>query len=183
MVDLLTATLLLDKIDIPPAYVQKGKDLWVEWKTLTLAQERMVDTVSIALVGKYTDLHDSYLSTIKSLEHSAMRCGRKLNLIWVEAEALEPSTSISDPAKYHKAWHNVCTANGILIPGGFGSRGTEGMIAAAKWAREHNVPFLGICLGMQIAVVEYARNVCHMKGNNSPPSLLLLLLLLLGSTS
>jgi CTP synthase len=93
-----------------------------------------------------------------------MHSGRKLNLVWVEAEALEPASSTNKPAKFHKAWHDVCTANGILIPGGSGSRGTEGMIAAAKWARTNNVPYLGICLGMQIAVVEYARNVCHIKG-------------------
>ena len=157
----------LEKIDIPSAYVKKGKDLWKEWRTLTLAQDRLYDTVTIALVGKYTDLHDSYLSTVKSLEHAAMHCNRKLNLVWVEAEALEPTVNSTDPAKFHKAWHDVCTADGILIPGGFGARGTEGMIAAAKWAREHKTPYLGICLGMQVAVVEYARNVCGMRGGSS----------------
>ncbi|CCX15844.1 CTP synthase [Pyronema domesticum] len=163
----LTSTLNLDKLNIPAAYVQKGKDLWKEWKTLTLGQDRLFDTVTIALVGKYTDLHDSYLSVIKSLEHSAMRCRRKLNLVWVEAEALEPATNTSDPAKFHKAWHDVCTAQGILVPGGFGARGTEGMISAAKWARENDIPYLGICLGMQIAVIEYARNVCGLKDAHS----------------
>ncbi|KAF8532489.1 CTP synthase N-terminus-domain-containing protein [Trichophaea hybrida] len=167
LIQLLTVTLMLEKAIIPPIHVKKGQDLWNEWKTLTLSQDRLFDTVTIALVGKYTNLHDSYLSTVKSLEHSAMRCNRKLNLVWVEAEALEPAANSSDPAKYHKAWHDVCTADGILIPGGFGARGTEGMIAAAKWAREHKIPYLGICLGMQIAVVEYARNVCHMKNAHS----------------
>jgi len=167
LTELLSATLALQKIDIPPAYVKKGKNLWLEWKTLTLAQDRLFDKVTIALVGKYTDLHDSYLSTVKSLEHAAMHCGRKLQLVWVGAEALEHATNISDPAKFHKAWHDVCTADGILIPGGFGSRGTEGMVAAARWARTKNVPYLGVCLGMQIAVVEYARNVCHMKDAHS----------------
>jgi CTP synthase len=90
-----------------------------------------------------------------------------LDLVWVEAEALEPAMNTFDPAKFHKAWHNVCTADGILIPGGFGARGTEGMIAAAKWAREHKTPYLGICLGMQIAVVEYARHVCGLKDAHS----------------
>ncbi|KAI5849066.1 putative CTP synthase 1 [Tricharina praecox] len=167
LVELLTTTMSLDKIEIPAAYIKKGKALWKEWRTLTLAQDRLYDTVTIALVGKYTDLHDSYLSTVKSLEHSAMHCNRKLNLVWVEAEALEPAVNASDPAKFHKAWHDVCTADGILIPGGFGARGTEGMVAAAKWAREHKIPYLGICLGMQVAVVEYARNVCGMKDAHS----------------
>ncbi|KAI5779691.1 CTP synthase [Geopyxis carbonaria] len=167
LINVLSSTLALDKIPVSDAYIQKGKTLWHEWKTLTLAQDRLFDNVTIALVGKYTDLHDSYLSVVKSLEHSAMRCGRKLNLVWVEAEALEPATNISDPAKFHKAWHDVCTAGGILVPGGFGVRGTEGMIAAAKWARTNKTPYLGICLGMQIAVIEYARNVCGLKDAHS----------------
>lgn len=98
-------------------------------------------------MGKYTSLHDSYLSVVKSLEHAAMACSRKLNLIWVDASHLEPATSASSPAEFHKAWHEICTADGILVPGGFGHRGTEGMIEAAKWARLNNVPYLGICLG------------------------------------
>ncbi|KAH8152955.1 uncharacterized protein LAJ45_03182 [Morchella importuna] len=167
LIGLLSETLQLDKLEVLPALLEKGQQTWTHWKQLTLAQDRLFDQVSIALVGKYTDLHDSYLSVIKSLEHSAMRCGRKLNLIWVEAEALETQMSTQDPAKYHKAWHDVCTANGVLVPGGFGVRGTEGMIAAAKWARTNNTPYLGICLGMQIAVIEYARNVCGMEGAHS----------------
>jgi CTP synthase len=122
----------------------------------------MFESVSIVLVGKYTNLHDSYLSVIKSLEHSSMRCGKKLNLIWVDAEHLEEKTKSSDPAAFHKAWHEVCTAEGILVPGGFGHRGTEGMVKAAEWARTNKTPYLGICLGMQIAVIEYARHVCSL---------------------
>ncbi|KAI5846480.1 CTP synthase [Morchella snyderi] len=167
LIGLLSETLQLNKIEILPALLEKGQKTWKNWKQLTLAQDRLFDQVNIALVGKYTDLHDSYLSVIKSLEHSAMRCGRKLNLIWVEAEALETQMGTLDPARYHKAWHDVCTANGVLVPGGFGVRGTEGMIAAAKWARTNNTPYLGICLGMQIAVIEYARNVCGMEGAHS----------------
>ncbi|KAI5808102.1 CTP synthase [Peziza echinospora] len=167
LIPLLRDILKLDSIEISPKLLSKGQDTWKEWKSLTLAQDRLFEKVNIALVGKYTDLHDSYLSVIKSLEHSAMRCGRKLNLIWVEAEMLEEQASHANSAKYHKAWHDVCTADGILVPGGFGSRGTEGMIAAAKWARTKGRPYLGICLGMQIAVVEYARNVCGMKDAHS----------------
>lgn len=122
----------------------------------------MFESVSIVLVGKYTNLHDSYLSVIKSLEHSSMRCGKKLNLIWVDAEHLEDKSKVENPAAFHKAWHEVCTAEGILVPGGFGHRGTEGMIKAAEWARTNKTPYLGICLGMQIAVIEYARHVCSL---------------------
>ena len=115
-------------------------------------------------LGKYTNLHDSYLSVIKSLEHAAMACSRKLNLVWVDASHLELATQADSATagQYHKAWHEVYTAQGILVPGGFGHRGTEGMIAAAHCARTKKTPFLGICLGMQIAVIEFARNVCGL---------------------
>ncbi|KAF8477598.1 CTP synthase [Kalaharituber pfeilii] len=167
LISLLRTTLKFDELLLQPRLVEKGKAIWNEWRELTLAQDRLFDTVNIALVGKYTNLHDSYLSVIKSLEHASMKCGQKLNLIWVDSEMLEEEASHTNSAKYHKAWHNVCTADGILVPGGFGARGTEGMIAAAKWARTKGIPYLGICLGMQIAVIEYARNVCGMKDANS----------------
>ncbi|KAK7516514.1 CTP synthase-like protein [Phyllosticta citriasiana] len=145
---------------IPATMVKKGRKIWQQWKSLTVTQDHYYEQVNVALVGKYIELHDSYLSVIKSLEHSAMRCRRKLNLIWVDAEHLEPLTRQSDPAKFHKAWHQVCTASGVLVPGGFGQRGTEGMMAAAKWARDNRTPYLGVCLGMQVAVIEYARTMC-----------------------
>ncbi|KAA6411579.1 MAG: CTP synthase [Lasallia pustulata] len=152
--------LRLDALTISPALSEKGAQTWHAWKRLTSSQNHLYQSVSIALVGKYTNLHDSYLSVIKSLEHAAMACARKLNLVWVNASHLEIATSQSSPADYHKAWHEVCTAQGILVPGGFGHRGTEGMIAAAQWARKNKIPYLGICLGMQLAVIEFARNVC-----------------------
>ena len=131
---------------------------------ILVSHDRAVDKVEIVLVGKYTSLHDSYMSVIKSLEHAALKCHRKLVLKWVESGGLESHTEKENPVRYHEAWHSVCSAKGILVPGGFGLRGTEGMISAAKWAREKKVPYLGICLGFQIAVVEYARNVCGIKG-------------------
>jgi CTP synthase len=160
LIPLLRDILSLQNLTITPASVQKGRHTWAQWKSLTSEQNRFFETVSIVLVGKYIELHDSYLSVVKSLEHSAMRCRRKLEIKWVDAEHLEAKTRTADPANFHKAWHNVCTASGILVPGGFGQRGTEGMIAAAKWARENKTPYLGVCLGMQVAVIEYARNVC-----------------------
>jgi CTP synthase len=154
---------------ISPSLVTKGQSIWHDWKTLTTSQERFLDheKVTIALVGKYTNLHDSYISVIKSLEHSAMACQRKLNLVWVDATNLEKTTLDASPEQYHKAWHELCTADGVLVPGGFGTRGTEGMVAAANWARTKPKPYLGICLGMQISVIEYARNVCGLKGASS----------------
>jgi CTP synthase len=143
----------LDKVQKSPKLIAQGQATWTEWKALTTAQERLFESVSIVLVGKYTNLHDSYLSVIKSLEHSAMRCGKKLNLIWVDASHLETQAQSDTPAEFHKAWHDVCTADGILVPGGFGNRGTEGMVKAAQWARTNKTPYLGICLGMQIAVI------------------------------
>lgn len=154
--------LKIDAITIPQALVTKGQATWKRWKTLTTSQEHVHKSINIALVGKYVSLHDSYLSVIKSLEHSAMACRRKLHITWVDASNLEKATSETNPEAFHKAWHEVCTADGILVPGGFGTRGTEGMIAAAHWARTKSKPFLGICLGMQIAVIEYARNVCNI---------------------
>jgi CTP synthase len=152
----------LDNVPKAKSLVDRGQRTWVEWKNLTSSQDRLFESVKIALVGKYTNLHDSYLSVIKSLEHSAMRCGKKLELIWVDASNLEDQAKTDNPAEFHKAWHAVCTADGILVPGGFGHRGTEGMIQAAKWARTNKTPYLGICLGMQIAVVEFARHVCDI---------------------
>jgi CTP synthase len=159
--------LALDAVAIAPAMVQKGQHIWSQWQSLTGDDSRHYDPVTIALVGKYVELQDSYLSVIKSLEHASMRCKRRLDIRWVDSDHLEPKCQDTDPAKFHNAWHEVVKASGILVPGGFGQRATEGKIAACKWAREHKKPYLGICLGMQIAVIEYARNVCGITGATS----------------
>jgi len=162
LIDHLRTILRLDQNTIAPALATKGAQTWHAWKTLTKSQEHLHETVTIALVGKYTTLHDSYLSVSKSLEHAAMACSRKLNLVWIDAENLEDEVQLKSPADFYKANHQLCEAQGILVPGGFGNRGTAGMIRAIKWAREKQVPFLGICLGMQLAVIEYARSVCNI---------------------
>ncbi|KAI9826406.1 MAG: CTP synthase ura7 [Thelocarpon impressellum] len=162
LVGLLRRILHLDGLAIAPALLERGQATWREWKRLTVAQDHLYESVKIALVGKYTKLHDAYLSVVKSLEHAAMRCGKRLDLVWVDAAHLEPATDQDRRAAFHKAWHDVCTADGILIPGGFGARGVEGMVAAAAWARRNATPFLGICLGMQVAVVEFARDACGL---------------------
>jgi CTP synthase len=104
---------------------------------------------------------------VKALDHAGMACGRKINIKWIEASDLEEETSTKSPIKFHEAWKGLCSANGILVPGGFGERGTEGKIAACKWARENKVPYLGICLGLQVVVMEVARNVCNYTKANS----------------
>lgn len=106
----------LDKLTLAPAMTAKGDSLWELWKkTIIIPPE--CPPVHIALVGKYTSLMDSYTSVVKALEHAAMRCRRKLVLIPVDSEHLESTTQQKDPAKYHKAWHAVCEAHGVIIPG------------------------------------------------------------------
>ncbi|KAL7748018.1 CTP synthase ura7 [Sorochytrium milnesiophthora] len=147
---------------------RRAAALWSKWNELTMRQDRMAhDSVTIALVGKYTDLHDSYISVIKSLEHASLSCARRLVIVWIEATDIEQAMRAENPARYHETWGKLCTAQGILVPGGFGNRGIEGKIAAAKWARENKIPYFGICLGMQTAVIEFARNVCGLTGAES----------------
>ena len=166
LVNLLRGALLLDKLTIPPALVDKGTELWKLWNKTVLPKQHL-ELVDIAIVGKYVETHDAYLSVVKALEHSAMRCNKALRIKWVDSEHLEDATQDSDPTKYHQAWHLVHTASGVVIPGGFGERGVEGMIKAACWTRKKRVPMLGICLGMQVAVIEAARNLCGSKSATS----------------
>ncbi|AMD20431.1 HDL313Cp [Eremothecium sinecaudum] len=167
MIDYLGQRLKFSDIKRNSADLEKGARLLENWKSLTTAIDESYDTVQIALVGKYTHLKDSYLSVIKALEHSSMRCRRKLDIVWVEASDLEPKSNETEKQKFHKAWNSLSTSDGILIPGGFGTRGTEGMILAANWAREKNIPFLGVCLGMQVATIEFVRNVLNVKDATS----------------
>ncbi|KAI9315134.1 CTP synthase [Dichotomocladium elegans] len=162
VIDFFRRRLSLDAINIPSDRRAAGAKHWDKWIEFTNSYVRLHDTVTIALVGKYTNLHDSYISVYKALEHASIAQSRKLEIKWIEATHLEPETLKTDPLKYHESWQSLCGAQGVLVPGGFGSRGVEGMITAAKWAREHKVPYLGICLGMQVAVIEFARNMCSM---------------------
>ncbi|ESK82881.1 ctp synthase [Moniliophthora roreri MCA 2997] len=159
IIEYLTKRLNLGSVNVTLEMKERGASLSKRWRELTSRQERLFDTVTIVLVGKYTDLKDSYMSVIKALEHSAFKVQRKLILQWVESSDLEPEVQEAAPARYHDAWRAVVGASGLLVPGGFGSRGTEGMLLAIKYAREQKIPFLGICLGFQLAVVEWARNV------------------------
>eukprot|EP01118_Nematostelium_gracile_P004856 TRINITY_DN1578_c0_g1_i2.p1 TRINITY_DN1578_c0_g1~~TRINITY_DN1578_c0_g1_i2.p1 ORF type:complete len:615 (-),score=171.56 TRINITY_DN1578_c0_g1_i2:965-2740(-) len=113
----------------------------------------------IAVVGKYTHLSDAYLSLTKAITHAALKTELKVIVVWIEATHLEDSVKTSDPTASTQAWEALLSADGILVPGGFGDRGIEGKIKAIEYARVNKKPFLGICLGMQMAVVEIARNV------------------------
>ena len=106
--------------------------------------------VKIALVGKYIALHDAYISVVEALKHGGIAERATVDLHWIDSETLN-----DDNAK-----ELLGDMAGIIVPGGFGSRGVEGMISAAKYARENNVPYLGLCLGMQVAIIEFARHVC-----------------------
>ncbi|XP_023517789.1 CTP synthase-like [Cucurbita pepo subsp. pepo] len=138
-----------------------------EWTARAEICDSLHEPVRIAMVGKYTGLSDSYLSVLKALKHASLRCLKKLIVDWVPAGDLEDVTAQENPAAHKAAWKLLKGADGILVPGGFGDRGVEGKILAAKYARENKVPFLGICLGMQIAVIEFARSVLNLKDANS----------------
>ena len=135
-----------------------------EWKEMADKVDMLEDEVRIAMVGKYTGLSDSYLSVIKALQHSAFAVNRKLIIDWIESTNLDP---IERTPMYDDAWEILKAADGILVPGGFGNRGVEGKIAAANYARVNNVPYLGVCLGLQIATIEFCRNVLGLDGANS----------------
>ena len=130
-----------------------------DWREPIERAERATRTVTIAIVGKYVQLADAYLSVSEALRHAAALQGGRVSIEWIDSEQLEdPETD---------AAQRLAAADGILIPGGFGGRGIEGKIAAAGIARERRIPYLGICLGMQVAVAEFARHVAGMEGANS----------------
>lgn len=128
-----------------------------EWESLIKKIHNRDKECRIGLVGKYVQLHDAYLSVAEALRHAGYEYGTKVNIEWIDSETVTADN-------YKEVLSQV---DGVLVPGGFGNRGIEGMILAAKYARENNVPFLGICLGMQIAVIEYARHVCNYTDANS----------------
>jgi len=132
------------------------------WSQMADRVDNLSEEIHIAMVGKYTGLSDSYLSVIKALQHSSFEVGRKLVIDWIEASDLEES-----PEQNNDAWGLLKQANGILVPGGFGDRGIEGKILAAGYARENKVPYLGVCLGLQIAVIEFCRSVLGWEDANS----------------
>ena len=138
------------------------RKLQLEDKPLDMSDwEHMVDRMlhpqgelEVALVGKYVSLHDAYLSVVESLDHAGYAFNRKVNIRWIDSEEIESADDIAPL---------FAGVDGIVVPGGFGSRGVEGKIRTIRFAREHKIPYLGLCLGMQCAVMEFARNVCGIQ--------------------
>ncbi len=133
-----------------------GADL-SDWTNMLESIESRKKSVTIGIVGKYVQLHDAYLSVAEAIHHAGFACGTHTEIEWIDSE------TITD----ENAAEKLGNCSGIIVPGGFGSRGIPGMISTAKYARENNVPYLGICLGMQIAVIEFARSVCGFNDANS----------------
>jgi CTP synthase len=141
---------VLQKLDLADGQTDLKK-----WQDRVDAILHPSDEVTIAICGKYVELRDAYKSYIEAFIHAGGELGIKVNLKWVDAET---------EGQDKESWNNV---SGILVPGGFGERGLEGKLAAVKFARENRIPFLGVCLGLQCAVIEFARNVCGLEGANS----------------
>ena len=137
--------------------LEKRKPDLTDWEEMVENLRHPDKTVNIAMVGKYTQLHDAYLSVVEALKHGGIACKAKVEITWIDSEELNEKNL--DQRLY--------SVDGILVPGGFGGRGTEGMILAAQYARVHKIPYLGICLGMQMAIVEFARHVLGYEDANS----------------
>ncbi|PLW80398.1 CTP synthetase [Candidatus Woesearchaeota archaeon] len=129
-----------------------------KWNELVNSIKSPINTVNIAICGKYTELQDSYISIKEALVHAGAHNNTKINIEWIE------TTDINRKSDLKRVLQNI---NAVIIPGGFGNRGTEGKIEVIRYIRENNIPFLGICLGLQLAVVEFARNVCSIENATS----------------
>lgn len=157
-VPLMLAEQGLDRIALEKLGLDDGPTDIAEWRDMVNKIMNPSYSVTIAIVGKYVALHDAYLSVSESLRHAGIASSTAINIKWVNAEEVESATDLN------AFFHDV---DGILVPGGFGDRGIEGKIAAIQYARERKIPFFGLCLGMQCAVIEYARHCCGMTGANS----------------
>ncbi len=147
----------LDELVIEKLGLEASAPDLSDWEALVRRMDARSGSVEVAIVGKYVKLHDAYLSVVESLKHSGIFHGSHVAIRWIDAEQLSDSNVAQQLEGVH----------GVFVPGGFGPRAIEGKIAAARWARENRVPYMGVCLGMQVAVVEFARNVAGMVGANS----------------
>ena len=128
-----------------------------DWEDMVDALRHPDKEVTVALVGKYTQLHDAYISVVEALKHGGIASRCTVNIKWVDSELVTEETVDS----------LLSDVSGVLVPGGFGTRGVEGMITACQYAREHGIPYLGLCLGMQVAIIEFARHVCDLHDAHS----------------
>jgi CTP synthase len=144
---------LMETLDLEP----RRKPTWRTWKKLTKKTQRKKPIVEVALVGKYVELRDAYMSVKEAVKHAGLSAGVDVKINWVHSTDLEKG----------RGWEGVEGSSGIIVPGGFGDRGIEGKILAAKYGREKGIPYLGLCLGMQLMVVEFARYVLDDEMVNS----------------
>ena len=128
-----------------------------EWRAMVARIKSLQRHVTIGLVGKYVQLHDAYLSVAEALRHAGYACNARVEIRWIDSEGVTEAT----------AAETLAGCDGLIVPGGFGDRGVEGMVETARYARENDIPYLGICLGMQVAVIEFARSVCGLADANS----------------
>lgn len=147
------ADFVLERLGLTP----RKQPNWGDWEDLVARALLSKPKVRIALVGKYVELRDAYMSVREALNHAGLALGREIEMLWVHSAELEKG----------KGWEALREADGIVVPGGFGSRGIEGKILAAKYARENKVPYLGLCLGMQVMVIEFARHALGSEEANS----------------
>ena len=138
-----------------------------DWFGLAKRVDELEKDVRIAVIGKYTGMTDSYMSVVKALHHASIEAGYRMELEWIESTELEANCQTNDPKRYEDAWRRLKHSAGVLVPGAFGNRGVEGMILAAKYCRENNVPYFGICVGLQVAVIEAVRHVLGHEEANS----------------
>lgn len=147
------ADILLERLNLVPHQKPDLRD----WRWMVGELERVKPVVKVGLVGKYVELHDAYISVREALKHAGLYCGVNVEIDWISSTDIEKGIGLE----------RLGQVDGILVPGGFGSRGVEGKVLAAKYARENKVPYLGLCLGMQVLVIEYARNVLGLPNANS----------------
>lgn len=156
------APLMLEKANLSgivcrELHIQAKQPDLSEWTSMVERVRHQSKSVRIGLVGKYVQLHDAYLSVQEALRHAGYALDAKVEISWIDSETITEQT----------VEEALAPMDGIIVPGGFGQRGIEGMICTANWARTHHVPYFGICLGMQIAVIEFARNAAHLERANS----------------
>ncbi len=148
----------LDRIAIRKLGLEDRPCDMSEWQAMVDRIRHPQGEINVALVGKYVALHDAYLSVVEALDHAGYAVNRKINITWLDSEDVEDADDLDEMFR---------GIEGIVIPGGFGPRGIEGKIRTIQYAREHRIPYLGLCLGMQCAVMEFARNVCGLAGATS----------------
>lgn len=163
----ITPTLTLSEIAITALGAEAQQSRLGDWRMIADRVDMCTEEVTIAIVGKFTGLHDTYISVIKALKHAAVEAGLHLSIEWVVSSDLEPNAKTLDQKRYDAAWGRLQNAAGVLIPGGFGDRSIEGKVLAACYCRTSNIPFLGISVGLQAAVIEFARAVLGWENANS----------------